>query len=198
MNKDEIAKIYTYEALYGSYEECRNERSEWESEWREISEFLLPGRGIYQTFTKPRKRKLTSPKVVNPAGEDALYVLTSGVHSSLTSPSRPWFALEWENDQANSNDMLKAWIQNATIQLHRRLHASNFYSMINSFYTEYFGFGTGCTFVGEGEDDTPFHFELLTAGEYAFATGIAGRPSIFFRTIFMTPRKAAEKFCVPK
>jgi hypothetical protein len=186
-------KKYTFTKVVAGFHEALNERQEWEAEWRTISDYLLPGRGIYQTYTKPRKRRLTSSKVVNGIAEDALYVLTSGMHGSLTSPSRPWFKLEWADPALNDVEELKFWLEDCEKRLHDELHNSNFYSIINSFYIEYAGFGTGCIFVGE-DSETSFHFELLTAGEYAFAIGSDGRPCAFYRTLFMTPRQVYEKF----
>lgn len=183
-----------YTTVLSQYQELRDERSEWEQEWRQISDYLLPGRGIYQTYAKPRKRKLTTPKVINTIAEDALYVLTSGMHGGLTSPSRPWFMLEWADARLVQVEPLKAWLQDCEDRLHKALHASNFYSIINSFYIEYAGFGTGSMYVGEDSQNTPFRFELLTAGEYAFSVGPDGRPDKFFRTIFMTPRQLVGRF----
>lgn len=191
-----MKKAYDFSAVYGSYLESINERSEFEAEWRDISDYLLPGRGIYQQYSKPRKRKLTSPKVINTVAEDALYVLTSGMHGGLTSPSRPWFRLSWADERLTKVEFLKSWMQQCDKSLHRALQTSNFYSVINSFYIEYAGFGTGSIYVGEdtGTSLVPFRFELLTAGEYSFAVGADGRPAVYFRTIFMTPRQVVERF----
>lgn len=187
---DEYLKIMT------ALEDCKSERSEWEAEWRNLSEFLLPGRGIYQTLTKPKKKQLSSPKVINSVGEESLYVLTSGMHGGLTSPAIPWFTLEWSDGKLNQIDELKIWLQLVEKDIHRGLHASNFYSTINSFYTEYAGFGTGCMYVGEDteNDFVPFRFELLTAGEYYFAIGADGQVCAFFRVLFKTPVQMVEMF----
>jgi len=189
-------KAYSYSNIMGQYEVLKDERSEWEAEWRQISDFLLPGRGVYQTYSKPRKRKLTSTKVINTVAEDALYVLASGMHGGLTSPSRPWFDLSWSTAQLNQHEALKAWLEDCTNKMHAAFHRSNFYSIISSFYIENIGFGTACTYVGEDTDDVvvPFRFELLTAGEYVFSVGSDGRPDVFMRTIFMTPRQLVGRF----
>ena len=84
---------YTFDKVQGIYADLRNERSEWETEARAISDWILPGRGVYQLYTQPRKRKLSSPKIINTVAEDSLYVLTSAIHSRLTSPAMPWFRL---------------------------------------------------------------------------------------------------------
>ena len=189
-------KKYSLANITALYQEVVSERSEFEAEWRSISDYLLPGRGIYQQYSKPRKRKLTSPRVINTVAEDALYVLTSGMHGALTSPSRMWFKNEWADDNINEHEPLKAWIQDCTKREHAGFHASNFYSVMNSFYIELVGFGTACLYMGEDSDtvQAPFRFELLTAGEYAFSTGSDGLLATFFRTIFMTPRQLVQRF----
>lgn len=189
-------KELTLEQASAAYEAAKNERSDWEQEWRDVSDYLLPGRGVYQLYTRPRKRALTSKKVINTVAEDALYVLTSGMHGALTSPALPWFKLSWTNQQISQFEPLKMWLQDCEEKLHTALQQSNFYSIINSFYTEYAGFGTGCVYVGEDTDDAlkPFRFELLTAGEYAFAVDALGRPNEFFRVLFKTPAQIVEMF----
>ncbi len=186
----------SYAKVLSAYQDARTERTEWEADWRLISEYLIPGRGIYQTYSKPRKRQLTSKRIINTTGEDALYVLTSGMHGGLTSPSRPWFKLQWAEEDLNLVEPLKAWLQDCEKRLHKGLHSSNFYSIINSFYIEYGGFGTGCTYVGEdtGTDQTPFRFELLTAGEYAFAVGAHGKSEVFFRTLIKSQRQVVADY----
>jgi len=191
-----IPEQLSFTNVTSTFEELRTERSEWEAEWRSISDFLVPGRGIYQTYAKPPKRKLTTPKVVNNIAEDALYVLTSGMHGGLTSPSREWFKVEWLDPKLEDIEPLKAWMEQNTKLLHRALHASNFYSVINSFYVEYAAFGIGSVYVGEdtGSDDIPFKFHILTAGEYYLSMGVNGLPDQFIRTIFMTERQLYEQF----
>ena len=191
-----VPEALSYKNIVARRTELEDERSEWETEWRQLSDFLIPGRGVYQTYNKPRKRKLTSTRVVNTIAEDSLYVLTSGMHAGLSSPTMPWFTMEWADKQLDKIEPLKAWLQECTEVLHTELQRSNFYSIISSFYVEYGGFGTACTYMGE---DTPadgpaFRFELLTAGEYSFATGVEGLPVVFCRPVFMSPRKMVEKY----
>lgn len=184
------------EKVFRSEQELRDERAEWEAEWRQINENLLPGRGIFQTYSAPRKRKLTNANIINSIAEDSLYILTANMHGRLTSPTMPWFTLKWADESLNGVDPLVEWLQNSETLLHAALHESNFYSMINSFYTEYAGFGTGCIYIGEDteSDYVPFRFELLTAGEYSFAMDMHETPNPFARTIFMSQRKLVEHF----
>ena len=187
---------FSFNKVFSIYEELRLERHEWDIYARLVSEWLLPGRGIFQTYVRPKRRKLTSPRVINAMAEDSLYVLTSGIHGRLTSPAMPWFRTTWPIDQLNQIPQLVSWLEQATNILQKSLHVSNFYSIINSFYIEYAGYGTGSIYVGEDtyDDQLPFRFELLTFGEYAMAMGADGLPSVYCRTVFMSPRQMFEKF----
>ena len=176
----------------------RSERSEFEAEWRDISDFLLPGRGVYQMYSKPRKKKLTSKNVVNTTAKEALKVLTSGLQGGLTSPSRPWLELGWQDQRLKNFGPLKDWLYECQRILEYHLQQSNFYPVVHSFYTEYAGFGTGSVYVGSDSDVSAFRFELLTAGEYAFATNAQGRADKFYRVIFMTPRQMYDRFGAKK
>lgn len=191
-----MKKALEYDVLIAEYDRLVADRSEFENVWIQLSNYLVPGRGIYSRFTKPSKRHITAPRVLNNTGEEALYVLTSGMHGALTSPSRPWFRLEWANPQFNEVEFLKAWLQESDEILKTALQTSNFYPIIDSFYTEYCAFGTASMYVGEDSQEAgiPFRFELLTAGEYAFAFNSGHLLDKFYRTIFMTPRQLVQKF----
>ncbi len=184
-----------YEALVSTYDVLVTERSEWEAEWRNLSDYLLPGRGLYTLPGKQYKRSLSSPKLINTIGTDSLNILSSGFHGGLTSPNRNWITLEWANPIFNRFPELKMWIQEAGKVLHRELHDSNFYSVIQSFYPEHAGFGTGSLFVGENKvSDSAFHFELLTVGEFAFSIGPEGVVDTYFRIMLMSTRRVVEEF----
>ena len=192
----QVPEKFTFDKVTQIYQELRDERSEWEADARTISDWLLPGRGIFQTYTKPRKRKLTTPNVINTIGEDSLYVMTSGIHGRLSSPGMPWFRYAWPSEQLNQMEMLKQWLQQAEKIVIAGLQASNFYAMINSFYVEYGGYGTASIYVGEDtyDDQVPVRYELMTFGEYAVSMGANGLPEVYCRTIFMSPRQMVGHF----
>ena len=80
---------WTYDDYIDEFQALLQERNEWDAEAKKISSFIIPGRGIFNNLTRPSKRKLTSPKVVNAVAKDAMRVLTSGLQGGLTSPARP-------------------------------------------------------------------------------------------------------------
>ena len=126
---------YTFAQVSSFYEAAKQERADWETEWKDISEFLLPGRGRYGD-TKPDKRKLYSSSIINSIATDALNVLISGMHGGLTSPALPWFRLSWKQPEIEQFEPLKAWLQQCNDRMHQALQFSNFYSVIAAFYEE--------------------------------------------------------------
>lgn len=185
--------MLTRDKVQAGYDACVANRQEYDVEWKAIVDYLLPGRGMF-TVRANKKRQLSSAKTVNTIAEESLYILTSGMHSNLTSPSRPWFRMGWADKRLNTFEPLKAWLQECETLIQAALHASNFYSVINSFYTEYAGFGLGCMYIGSDADITPVTFELLTVGEYAYALGPDGKINEFYRVIYMSPAQLVEMF----
>jgi hypothetical protein len=186
---------YTKADLQSYHQQVLEQRSDYEFYWKELSRFLLPGRGVYQLYPTPQKRQLVSPAVVNNAGNEALQVFSSGFHNGLTSSSRPWVKIKWKNKELNKILPLKSWLDDVSKIFSGFLAKANFYEIIPTFYTETAGFGTGAIYMGEIDEDTPpFHLELLTVGEYAYSMGEFGRPAMFFRHIFKTYRDAYKRY----
>jgi hypothetical protein len=186
----------TYRDAWNAYASLRIERQPWEHEWQQISNFLLPGRGIYHIYSRKKQLKLVSPAILNDAGGDALGTLVSGFHSQLTTETRPWFKLDWMDNDLKQIPFLVQWLEECDVRLHKALHSSNFYTLINNFYREYGGFNTATMYVGEDSEviSAPFRFEVLTTGEYAIANNTAHMVDTMYRTIFRTPRQVVEMF----
>jgi hypothetical protein len=146
-------------------------------------------------YAKPQKRQLTNPRVINNTGNDSLQVFTSGFHGGLTASSRPWVKFKWKEPQLDKIPALKMWLDKVSKRFHDHLLKSNFYEMMPTYYTEYAGFGTGALYMGEIWDaPTPFHFEVLTVGEYCFTLDALGFPSMFFRQIFRSAKEVVEEY----
>lgn len=177
------------------YQELLSNRLEWESAWRLVAQYLLPGRGLFYgpNDSKPINRYLISKKILNTAGSDALRVLSSGLQGGLTSPSRPWFSLGFSDPRTSDIDPLKRWLQECESTIYQYLASSNFYPELHTFYREFGGFCTGGIYVGEGIDEA-LHFECLTAGEYVFTSDENGLVEKYYRTIFYTYARLIREF----
>lgn len=170
-------------------------RAPWEADWKQITEYLIPGRGIYNLYSTPQKRKLVSTKVINPAGREALDTMTSGFHGGLTSPDRPWFELSFADSRFNEHRQLKLWLEECRDVLLKGFAISNFYPTAHTFYTEGAGFGTAAMYLGEDSDnDAPFRFELLTVGEYVVVYDTRRKLRQFFRSMYKTYKSIYDEW----
>jgi hypothetical protein len=138
---------YNFQNAISEFMLLRSEASEWKTEWNDISDYLIPGRGIYNISSTPSKRRLSSPKAINTSAEDALDVLVSGIAGGLIPSSKPWLVLEWDDPIMNRDRVLKNWLQEASRIFNKQLLRTNFYAGMRVVIEECVAFGTGvvCT-----------------------------------------------------
>ena len=178
--------------LLADFDQMLNDRSDFEQIWRDISEWLLPDHGVFNYTSKPRPKKRVTSKIMNDVAEDALDVLTAGLQAGLTSPARKWFSLDFDRPYLNRIIPLRAWLDECEKVLYSAFQASNFYSIIHSFYIEYAGFGIGAIYFGADAD--PFRFEVCEVGTYVIAEGPNHIVDKLYRVLFMTAQNIVRKF----
>lgn len=69
------------------------ERSKYEQTWLDLSRYICPLRGRVLEDRRDDEGKRRDKYLLDPYPMDALNKCAAGLHSGLTSPSRPWFAL---------------------------------------------------------------------------------------------------------
>ncbi len=170
----------------------RQERSSWESHWQEISDYILPRKGVYAGH-RPNDGGVRSGKIIDSTATRALRILAAGLQGGLTSPARPWFRLGIADRDLARHKSVREWISKVESAMYRALARSNFYSCIHSLYTELAGFGTGILYC-EPDDDSGIRFRTLTAGEYCLTTEAQGRVDSVYREFKMTARQLEKRF----
>ncbi len=170
----------------------RQERNSWESHWQEISDYILPRKGVYDGY-RPNDGRVKSGKIIDSTATRSLRILAAGLQGGLTSPARPWFRLGISDRDLARHKSVREWISKVENTMYRALARSNFYSCIHSLYTELAGFGTGILYC-EPDDERGIRFRTLTAGEYCLATDAQGRVDTVYREFKMTARQLEERF----
>ncbi|NDV21768.1 portal protein [Desulfovibrio sp. JC022] len=170
----------------------RQERNSWESHWQEISDYILPRKGIYDGH-RPNDGRVRSGKIIDSTATRSLRVLAAGLQGGLTSPARPWFRLGISDRDLARHKSVREWVSKVENIMYRALARSNFYSCIHSLYTELAGFGTGILYC-EPDDERGIRFRTLTAGEYCLATDAQGRVDTVYREFKMTARQLEKRF----
>ena len=157
----------------------KTERASWLSHWQEISTYLLPYQGRY--FVQDRNRgDRRMNNIYDSTATRALRILASGLMSGATSPARPWFRLATSDDDLNTYQPVRIWLDDVAKLLLRIFAKSNTYRALHQMYEELGGFGTGATILMPDYTNVIHHFPL-TAGEYAIATDYKGNVCTIYR-----------------
>lgn len=174
------------------FQGLKAERKSWESQWKEISEYILPRKGFFEK-EKANDGRQKGAKVLDSTATRALRVLAAGLQGGLTSPARPWFRLGLGESDATNRKDVRNWLTDVEKIMYRALARSNFYSCIHSVYTELAGFGTGLLYC-EPDGERGVRFRCLTAGEYSMSTDMQGRVDSVYREFKMTARQLESRF----
>ena len=75
--------------------ELELDRETYLSECKEITEYILPQKGLYLSDgEKPHKKKSRFAKIIDATASEDNDLLASGIQGGLSSQSRAWFRLE--------------------------------------------------------------------------------------------------------
>lgn len=177
------------------YKVLKDDSSEYRTHWREIVEYLCPRRGRYLTSDDelPNDGKKKHGKIINGASNEALRILAAGMHSDMTSPSRPWLSLNLDDESLMEIASVREWLHDARNILLAIFAKSNFYNAMHSCYKELGAFGINAIIIEE-DFNTVVRFVPLTIGEFRITLDSRLRPNGIYRTLPMTARQMVEEF----
>ncbi|WP_338794097.1 portal protein [Pseudomonas sp. AE27] len=170
----------------------KNERSSWDVNAKEISDFILPMRSRVMSDDTNRGDRRNN-KIINNRATMASRTTASGMMSGITSPARPWFNLAPVARTIMEFGPVKSWFYECTQRMRDVFLRSNLYQVLPTCYQEGATFGTGCIWVDESPD-TVIRCEAFTWGEYYLANGADGRCNAIYREFKWTVNQLAEKF----
>lgn len=170
----------------------KNERSSWVSQWRDISEVLLPRSGRFLVDANNKGDK-GYRHILDGTGTRALRTLAGGMMAGLTSPARPWFRLTTLDPELDEDYEVKEWMSKTTEKLQMVFNRSNVYRSLHTAYEELGAFGTSATIVLD-DFDRVIHCMPLTIGEYCITSDARGRVNALYREFRLTAEMMAAEF----
>jgi len=175
--------------------ELHDDAVEWRSQWKDISEFIVPEKGRYlaNVDEKQNRGNRKNQRIINGTGKKAIRTLAAGMQGGLTSPARPWFVLTLPDKELTELASAKFWLESVRTRMEHILQRSNFYNSIHGQYGEPGAFGTAAMLI-ESDTDTVVRFTPFTIGEYYIALGPDLRPNMLYRHFSMTARQLKKKF----
>lgn len=177
------------------YKTLKDDSTTFVSHWKEIVEYLCPRRGRYLTSDNelPNDGNKKHTKIINGSANEALRILAAGMHSGVTSPSRPWFALGLDDESLAEVASVREWLHDARNVLLSIFAKSNFYNSMHAMYKELGSFGIAAC-IEEEDFNTVVRFVPLTIGEYRITLDSRQRPNGLYRTLAMNARQMIEEF----
>ena len=129
------------------HEKLKNNRSLWERQWQDISEYVLPHRSDFTTTHSRGAERMDM--AFEGSAMRLLKRFASNIHNVFTPMGAEWFKLSSGHTNLDKDRNVALWIEEATkiIQHHMSRPISNFQSAVFQYYLEAGAFGTGIIFV---------------------------------------------------
>jgi hypothetical protein len=169
----------------------QEKRSNWESHWQEVSDYMLPRKAeITKERTRGDKRHTL---IFDATAIHALELLAASLHGMLTSSANKWFSLRFKETDLNSIDEAKEWLEDATSRMYDAIAKSNFQQEIFEAYHDLIAFGTSCLMIEEDPDDVLL-FSARHIKELYIQENMKGYVDTIYRRFKMPSQAAADKF----
>jgi len=166
-------------------------RSNWESHWQEVSDYMLPRKA---EITKERARGDKRHTLIYDATAiHALELLAASLHGMLTSSANKWFSLRFKETELNGIDEAKEWLEDATSRMYDVIAKSNFQQEIFECYHDLIAFGTSCLMIEEDDEDTLL-FSARHIKEIYIQENKKGFVDTLYRRFKMPAQAAVDKF----
>lgn len=172
------------------FETLQRQRNVFEHHWQDCADYMLPRKAdITKNRTEGDKR---TELIYDSTAIHSVDLLAASLQGMLTSPSVPWFMLQYRNDEINENDEAAEWLEACTKKMYKAFQRSNFQSEIHELYYDLVVFGTAGIFI-EPEDDG-IRFSARHIAELYISENMQGRVDTIYRKFKMTARAMNQRF----
>ena len=176
--------------LFSKYRKLVDLRSNWESHWQEIADFVLPKRAdVNKERSRGDKR---TEFIYDGTALHALDLLSSSLHGMLTNAATPWFSLRYKDPEL-STDENNEWLESANQAMYIAFDRSNFQQEVHELYLDLCAFGTACMFIEKDNEDL-LRFTTRHIKEIYVQENSKGRIDTVFRKCKMQARNVVEMF----
>ena len=169
----------------------KEKRSNWESHWQEVSDYMLPRKS---EITKERARgDKRHTQIFDATAIHALELLAASLHGMLTSSANKWFSLRFKETDLNNIDEAKEWLEDSTARMYDAFRKSNFQQEIFETYFDLIAFGTACLMIEEDQDDVLL-FSARHIKEVYIQENKKGFVDTIYRKFKMPAQAVVDKF----
>lgn len=172
----------------------RDYRYSWWTHWREIADYVLPRR--YKWLITPNQQLRGSPlnqHIIDSTGTLAARNLASGMLSSISSPTRPWFKLKVGRIDSTGTTPVSLWLAECERLMMLVFQESNFYNALAVLYFDLVAFGTGVMLIYEDFENVITCYNPC-AGEYFLENNSKFHVNTVYREFTMTIAQVVDEF----
>ena len=176
--------------LYNRYKKLVDLRSNWESHWQEIADYVLPRRAdVVKQRARGDKR---TEQIYDGTALHALNLLSSSLHGMLTNAASPWFSLRFKQEALATDENME-WLESANQAMYVAFDRSNFQQEVHELYLDLCSFGTSCMYI-EGDVNDLLRFTTRHIKEIYIQENSTGRIDTVFRSCKMAARNIVQMF----
>jgi hypothetical protein len=177
--------------------QLKSERSTFESVLRDVDRYVLPDRCQWNTGDDGQGKSDSFSYIIDDYPVQSIRTCSSGLHSGITSPARPWFELDVPDKDMGKVQVVKAWLEACRDRMLAAFAASNLYNVLPVTYGNCAAFGFDALIMDE-DDEEVFRFENLPIGSYWFSVNHKRRADCLVREFRMSVRQMVKRFGVEK
>ena len=177
--------------LKGRYDALLSARSVWDARFQQVAEWIKPYEAEITDKNDPPTTTYRS-KIHDIRGIKAADTLING-HTSYVTPFNEIWMNYSPQRKLKDNDKAKAYYKECSEITMDELAASNFYPVINLFYSDRTVFGTAAMMSFAGKN-TPISFLHVPIGTYCYERDKEGRVTSFYRECTYTLDQAVAEF----
>ena len=176
------------------FREMQSTRSPWMAAWKELAQYIAPTSGSFEDDARSKQGKKIDHKIIlDSTASRAVAILSAGMMSGLTSPSRSWFELTLDEAPENQTHAVRRWLYDVKQIIEQVFAKSNVYAVLHNFYEEV---GVFCTsaFLVEEDFQTVLHCRQFTIGEYMLGENDRGQIDRFAREFYLSTYQLVKQF----
>lgn len=151
MAKKEADKKLEIKVIVDKLKHLKSDRGNWEREWQDVADYVLPRKNEVITKRTDGERKTTL--IFDNTAIVSNELLAGFLHGMLTSPNTPWFEFTTGDAALDREDEVRAYLQESARRVHNVLANSNFNTEVHEMYLDLGAFNTACMFVEEVKPD---------------------------------------------
>lgn len=170
----------------------KQKRTEFEIDWKDISKFLSPSTGVFNTDPKSAKdkRRYTFPRD-NMNGKPQRYMrdLATSLVATLCPPDSRWFGYKVDNMTPEE----QSWLYKASLRVMQAFQANGISSFLDSLFYEASLYGVGVISL-EKSNKNDLDFGAFTCGEFYLAEDFEGSENILYHPFVMSAEQLKQCF----